>query len=216
MTRSRGLRSAGATLPYAPTKDIDDSESVLRLFEDLTISNVADGRIVSLSELDRQLQDWYEQEGISMKKFKDLLRTHAICLGETHHSLKPLSMLLVDVGQAGFMRLTLLPQGVVHPIGDVILESLICTFTDSCRLNAQACTSEMKATCKAAFSSSSILTWPVKGPLSLRSPAAQLANAPDNGKSREEEREQGEREFDGPRQKVQPGKERAEWRLLEG
>lgn len=33
-------------------------------------------------------------------------------------------MLLVDVGQAGFMRLTLLPQGVVHPIGDVILESV--------------------------------------------------------------------------------------------
>jgi hypothetical protein len=90
MTRSRGLRSAGAT------KDVDDSESVLRLFEDLTISSVADGRIVSLSELDRQLQDWYEQEGISMKKFKDLLRTHAICLGDcqAYHSQEALKRAL--------------------------------------------------------------------------------------------------------------------------
>lgn len=88
MTRSRGVRSVGATLEYAATNDVDDSESVLRLFEDLTISSVADGRIVSLSELDRQLQDWYEQEGISMKKFKGLLRTHAICLGDcqAYHS----------------------------------------------------------------------------------------------------------------------------------
>ena len=56
MTRSRGVRSAGAT------KDADDSESVLRLFEDLSISSVADDRIVSLSELDRQLQNWYHYE----------------------------------------------------------------------------------------------------------------------------------------------------------
>jgi DNA-directed RNA polymerase delta subunit len=96
MARSRGVRSAGSTLQYAATKDTDDSESVLRLFEDLTISSVADGRIVSLSELDRQLRDWYEQEGISMKKFKDLLQTHAICLGDcqAYHSQEALKQAL--------------------------------------------------------------------------------------------------------------------------
>ena len=92
MTRSRGVRPAGAT------KDADDSErlSVLRLFEDLSISSVADGHIVSLSELDRQLQNWYEQEGISMKKCKDLLRTHAICLGDcqAYHSQEALKQAL--------------------------------------------------------------------------------------------------------------------------
>ncbi len=51
MARSRGVRSAGSTLQYAATKDNDDSESVLRSFKGLTISSVADGRIVSLSEL---------------------------------------------------------------------------------------------------------------------------------------------------------------------
>ena len=46
---------------------------------------------------------------------------------------------------------------------------------------------EMRPTCRAAFSSSSILTCPVKGPLSLRSPAPQPAHATDDGNSREEE-----------------------------
>ncbi len=96
MARSRGARAADATSQYATTKDVDDSESVLRLFEGLAISSVADGRIVSLSELDRQLQEWYEQEEISMTKFKDLLRTHAICLGDcqAYHSQKALKQAL--------------------------------------------------------------------------------------------------------------------------
>ena len=96
MARSRGARAAHATSQHATTKDVDDSEIVLRLFEGLAISSIADGRIVSLSELDRQLQEWYEQEGISMKKFKDLLRTHAICLGacQAYHSQKALTQAL--------------------------------------------------------------------------------------------------------------------------
>ena len=33
-------------------------------------------------------------------------------------------MLLVDLCQAGFMHLTLLPQSILRPVGDVILESM--------------------------------------------------------------------------------------------
>jgi len=76
---------------------VDESERVLHLFEALSISGVANGRAVSLVELDRQLQEWHEQEGISMKKFKGLIRAHAICLGDckAYHSQKALKQALL-------------------------------------------------------------------------------------------------------------------------
>ena len=71
----------------------------------------------------------------------------------------------------------------------------------------------MRPTCNAAFSSSSIFTCPVKGPLSLRSPAAQLATATDDEKSREEEWEQGEWAIEGDQgdQRGEEDKEQVEW-----
>ena len=56
-----------------------ETELVLRLFEGLSIRDVAGGRAVSLAELDRQLQEWHEQEGISMNKFKE----HTLSAWET-------------------------------------------------------------------------------------------------------------------------------------
>ena len=58
---------------------------------------------------------------------------------ETHHSLKLLSMLLVDLGQAGFMGLTLLPQCILHPVADVILESMNVALQNTQNMSA-ACT----------------------------------------------------------------------------
>ena len=73
-----------------------ETELVLRLFEGLSIRDVAGGRSVSLAELDRQLQEWHEQEGISMNKFKEIIRAHAICLGDckAYHSQKALKQAL--------------------------------------------------------------------------------------------------------------------------
>lgn len=98
MTRGpAGRGAARAGQPHAAADDRDDSESVLRLFEGLSLSGEGDeGGICSLAELDRQLREWYEQEGISKKKFKKLIRSHAICLGDCkpYHSQKALKQAL--------------------------------------------------------------------------------------------------------------------------
>ena len=98
MTPRPAARAAAvrAGQPHATTVDRDDSESVLRMFQDLSLSGVSEGRIVSLSELDRQIREWYEQEGVSMKKFKEVIRTHAICLGDckAYHGQKALKQAL--------------------------------------------------------------------------------------------------------------------------
>ncbi len=48
-------------------------------------------------------------------------------------------MLLVDLGQAGFMGLTLLPQCILHPVADVILESMNVALQNTQNMSA-ACT----------------------------------------------------------------------------
>ncbi len=49
-------------------------------------------------------------------------------------------MLLVGLGQAGFMRLTLLPQSILHPVGNVILESMnVALQHTTCQLHALNC-----------------------------------------------------------------------------
>ena len=50
------------------------------------------------------------------------------CVCLAHSGLQLLSMLLVDVAQAGFMRLPLLPQCIFHPVADVIPQGLQITL----------------------------------------------------------------------------------------
>lgn len=50
------------------------------------------------------------------------------CVCFTHSSLQLLSVLLVEVAQAGFMHLPLLPQRILHPVADVISQGLQITL----------------------------------------------------------------------------------------
>lgn len=43
--------------------------------------------------------------------------------GNTHSSLELLSMLLIDLTQVGFVSLALLPHCILHPVGNVVLQS---------------------------------------------------------------------------------------------
>ena len=80
MTRTKAAKAkAKAKAEYSAA--FDESEQILNLFEGLSISSGKSGGATSLPELDRHLQQWHEREGISMTKFKEVIRQEAICLG---------------------------------------------------------------------------------------------------------------------------------------